>query len=40
MLRALAAEREELLPEGGTILIKASHDCGFADILAYLQELD
>ena len=40
LLRALAAEREELLPEGGTILIKASHDCGFADILAYLQELD
>ena len=40
LLRALAAERGELLPEGGTILIKASHDCGFADILAYLQELD
>ena len=40
LLEAMAADKAELVPAGSTILIKASHDCGFADILAYLRDMD
>ncbi len=38
LLKVLAAQGEELIPKGAAVLLKASHDMGFADILAYLRE--
>ncbi len=40
LLEAIAADAAHLIPEGSTILVKASHDCGFAEILAFLQDMD
>lgn len=40
LLEILAADRSRLLPEGSTILIKASHDMGFAEVLAFLQNME
>ncbi len=39
LLEALEKEREELLPEGSTVLIKASHGMVFTEVLQYLQNL-
>lgn len=40
LLEALAADESRLIPKGSTILVKASHDCGFAQILAFLQDME
>lgn len=40
LLELLAADKSSLVPEGCTILIKASHDMGFAQVLAFLQDRD
>lgn len=40
LLEALGADTETLLPEGSAVLVKASHDMGFAEILAFLQNMD
>ena len=39
LLEALAADSAFLIPKGSTILVKASHDCGFSEILAFLQAM-
>ncbi len=38
-LEALRINREELVPEGSTVLIKASHDMKFVEILDFLRTL-
>lgn len=38
LLEALASRQEELVPEGCTVLIKASHGMVFTEILEYLKE--
>lgn len=38
LLHALASRSEELVPEGCTVLIKASHGMKFVEVLDYLQE--
>ena len=38
LLEALAADCGRLVPEGSTVLIKASHDMGFAGVLEHLKE--
>lgn len=40
LLEAMAADRASLIPEGSSILVKASHDCGFSEILAFLQAME
>ncbi len=40
LLELLTTDKASLLPEGCTILIKASHDMGFAQVLAFLQDRD
>ena len=40
LMDEMAAHRSSLIPEGSTILIKASHDMGFAEILAFLQDIE
>ena len=37
LLRSLASDCGELVPEGSTVLIKASHDMGFAKVLEFLR---
>lgn len=37
LLRSLASDSGELIPEGSTVLIKASHDMGFAKVLEFLR---
>lgn len=37
LIEEMANRRSGLIPEGSTILIKASHDMGFAEILEFLQ---
>ena len=37
LLKELLAKRKDLVPDGSTVLIKASHDMGFEDILEYLR---
>ena len=37
-MEALAADCSGLVPEGSTVLIKASHDMGFAEVLKFLRE--
>ena len=37
LLRSLASDSGELVPEGSTVLIKASHDMGFAKVLEFLR---
>lgn len=37
LLKMLGARGEELIPQGAAVLLKASHDMGFAEILKYLQ---
>lgn len=39
LIDALSEHREELLPVGSTILLKASHGMQFAEVLQFLQEL-
>ena len=39
LLAALSRDADSLIPEGSTILVKASHDCGFSEILAFLQAM-
>ncbi len=39
LLNALSERREELLPMGSTILLKASHGMQFTEVLQFLQEL-
>lgn len=38
LLKAFVEQGENLIPKGATVLLKASHAMGFADILAYLRE--
>ncbi len=38
LLEAFAQNQEELIPEGCTVLIKASHGMVFTEVLAYLKE--
>lgn len=38
LIKALAADCSGLVPEGSTVLIKASHDMGFAEVLKFLRE--
>lgn len=38
LLLALDRDRESLIPEGGTVLIKASHGMAFTEIVNYLKE--
>lgn len=40
LMEEMAAHRSGLIPEGSTILIKASHDMGFAEILEFLQNME
>lgn len=40
LLKILAADKRSLIPVGSTILIKASHDMGFAEILEFLQKAE
>lgn len=37
LLKELSARGEELMPRGAAVLLKASHDMGFAEVLDYLQ---
>ncbi len=37
LLKGLETDLAGLVPEGSTVLIKASHDMGFAKVLEYLQ---
>lgn len=37
LLRSLSSDSEELVPEGSTVLIKASHDMGFVKVLELLR---
>ena len=39
LLEILAGDRKGLMPPGSTILIKASHDMGFAEILEFLRTM-
>ncbi len=39
LMETMAADKT-LIPEGSTVLIKASHDMGFAEILEFLQSMD
>ena len=38
LMEALAADCGRLVPEGSTVLVKASHDMGFAEVLKFLRE--
>lgn len=38
LLKALAEKREEYIPTGSTVLIKASHGMEFAEVLKFLEE--
>lgn len=38
LLEALMQKQEKYIPEGGTVLIKASHGMMFTEVLAYLKE--
>ncbi len=38
LLEALRGERESLAPEGSSVLVKASHDLHFADVVKFLRE--
>lgn len=38
ILERIGADRRELVPEGSTVLVKASHDMGFARVLEALKE--
>ncbi len=40
LLEAMAADSASLIPKGSSILVKASHDCGFSEILAFLQAME
>lgn len=37
LLEMLSSHREELIPEGSTVLIKASHGMEFAEVLEFLR---
>ena len=38
LMKALAADLSGLVPEGSTVLVKASHDMGFGEVLKFLRE--
>ena len=38
LMKALAADPGGLVPEGSTVLVKASHDMGFGEVLKFLRE--